>query len=390
MGKRKSYCGKCMKLVKAEGIYCEGSCESWYHPECVSLDASEYDRLSKSSEEWRCEKCNEHEEKLGDNRGNDNCNNTQMEVATTSVEGGNLDGEDGETVTTDHEAAVDAKSEVRKKTIDRTYEVLEGRTVYTEGELESILKENYREERERNEWRDTNVTNTLKSLKGELLGRLNPRESKGMKLNTHTIGQQWPQLEALLIHLVERIEDLESTAAHKQKRIEVLTRKIQLMEEQQKEGQSREVQQDLIQTQPPHIQAPAENQEEQPQNQHVKWAKARKGDEKKQPSENGRVTVENPTERDLIGRPIIRGRRKGSERLRYDTAGQNVEATQRTNMDSKNFKRHRKLDRIRWSKTHNHDVADKLLSQLNTFSQAITNYVRTTAQGRVPTPTGNT
>ena len=110
-------------------------------------------------------------------------------------------------MTTDHEAAVDAKSEVRKKTIDRTYEVLEGRTVYTEGELESILKENYREERERNEWRDTNVTNTLKSLKGELLRRLNPRESKGMKLNTHTIGQQWPQLEALLIHLVERIED---------------------------------------------------------------------------------------------------------------------------------------------------------------------------------------
>ena len=44
MGKRKSYCGKCTKLVKAEGIYCEGSCKSWYRPECVSLDASEYDR----------------------------------------------------------------------------------------------------------------------------------------------------------------------------------------------------------------------------------------------------------------------------------------------------------------------------------------------------------
>ena len=115
------------------------------------------------------------------------------------------------------EPAVDAKSEVQKKTIDRTYEVLEGRTVYTEGELEGILKENYHEERERNEWRDTNVTNTLKSLKGELLGHLNSRESKGMKLNTHAIGQQWPQLEALLVHLVERIEELESTAAHKQK-----------------------------------------------------------------------------------------------------------------------------------------------------------------------------
>ena len=114
--------------------------------------------------------------------------------------------------------------------IDRTYEVLEGRTVYTEGERECILKK-YREERERNEWRDTNVTNTLKSLKGELLGRLNLRENKAMKLSIHTIGQQWQQLEALLVHLVERIEELESADAHKQKRIEVLTRKIQLMEE---------------------------------------------------------------------------------------------------------------------------------------------------------------
>ena len=58
------------------------------------------------------------------------------------------------------------------------------------------------------------MTNTLKSLKTELLGRLNPRESKGIKLNTHTIGQQWPQLEALLVHLVERVEELESVAAH--------------------------------------------------------------------------------------------------------------------------------------------------------------------------------
>ena len=52
-------------------------------------------------------------------------------------------------------------------------------------------------------------------------------------------------------------------------KIEVLTRKIQLMEEQQKERQSREVQQDLIQSQPPHVQIPAEHQAEQPQDQHV-------------------------------------------------------------------------------------------------------------------------
>ena len=91
------------------------------------------------------------------------------------------------------------------------------------------------------------------------------------------------------------------------------------MEEQQKERQSREVQQDLIQSQP---HACSEHQAEQPQDQHVKWVNTRKGEEKNQPSknENGRVTVENPTKRELIGRPIITGRRKGLERRRYDTA----------------------------------------------------------------------
>ena len=210
-----------------------------------------------------------------------------------------------------------------------------------------------------------------------------------MKLNTHTIGRQWPQLEALLVHLVERVEELESAAAHKDRRIEVLTRKIQLMEEQQKEQQTMEVQQDLIMTPPPHVQALAESQAKQPQSQHVKREK-RKSEEKNQPSNNGRVTADSSNERDLVGRPIIRGRRKWSERSRYDTTGRNIEAEQRTNMDSKNCKRHRKTDRRRSSETHNHDVADKLLIQLNTFSQAIMDYVRTTAQGSVPTPKGNT
>ena len=111
-------------------------------------------------------------------------------------------------VPTSEDATV-AKSEVRKRTVERTYEAFTERTVYTEGELEKILKEHYREEREHNGVRDTNVTNTLKSLKGEVLGRLEPRESNGVKLNIHSVGQQWPQLRALFSHLVDRIEDLE-------------------------------------------------------------------------------------------------------------------------------------------------------------------------------------
>ena len=129
-----------------------------------------------------------------------------------------------------------------------------------------------------------------------------------MKLNTHTIGQQWPQLEALLVHMVERVEELESAAAHKDRQIEVLTRKTQLMEEQQKERQTREVQQDLIKTQHQH----------------------------------GLKKTASAT-----------GKQKTEQRDPQSRCG-------------------------------------KLLIQLNTFSQAIMDYVRTTAQGSVPTPKGNT
>ena len=191
---------------------------------------------------------------------------------------------------------------------------------------------------------------------------------------------------------MERIEELESADAHKQKRMKCLQGKFNSWKNSRKNGRAGKCSKISSGHSHVHVQIPAEHQVEQPQDQHVKWVNTRKGEEKNQPSknENGRVTVENPTKRELIGRPIITGRRKGLERRRYDTAVRNVEATLRSTRDSKNFKCHRKLDRIRWSKTHNHDVADKLLSQLNTFSQAITDYVRTTAQGRVPTPTGNT
>ena len=80
--------------------------------------------------------------------------------------------------------------------------------MYTECELETILKEHYRKEREQNGVKDTNVTNTLKSLKGEVLSRLEPRESKGIKLNTHSVGQQWPQLRASWLTWLRELKSL--------------------------------------------------------------------------------------------------------------------------------------------------------------------------------------
>jgi len=140
----------------------------------VVPESSEYVRLSQSPEEWRCENCQEYEceERPEDSQGSTRWNVSQEDATAESGEG-----------TVEREVtATEAKLKARKRTVERTYEAFAERTVYTECELETILKEHYRKEREQNGVKDTNVTNTLKSLKGEVLGRLDPRESKGIKV----------------------------------------------------------------------------------------------------------------------------------------------------------------------------------------------------------------
>lgn len=50
-----------------------------------------------------------------------------------------------------------------------------------------------------------------KSVKGEMLGYFNLRESKGTQLNIHTIRHQWQKLEALFVHLIQRISNYSCT-----------------------------------------------------------------------------------------------------------------------------------------------------------------------------------
>lgn len=391
----KSYCGRCSKLVKVEGIYYEGNCESWYHPQCANLEASEYVRLSQSPEERRCENCQEYEceERPEESQGSTRWNVSQEDATAESGEG-----------TVEREVtATEAKLKARKRTVERTYDAFAERTVYTECELETILKEHYRKEREQNGVKDTNVTNTLKSLKGEVLSRLEPRESKGIKLNTHSVGQQWPQLRALLAHLVERIEELETAATHKDKRIEVLTRKIQLIEEQQKEEQrTRDTKSKESSAQEPfqqHTQVEKHSRHQERKERDANTKARRRGQTSGKRSDNMSVTPGNHAKSDLIRRPIIVRRRQRPDK-RYDSRGHVNRSTQeRTSKASKNSERHRKrdraqsdwkMDKTRSNKRQSHEAVDKVLNQLNLFNQAITEYVKATVQGSPAAPRGST
>ena len=54
--------------------------------------------------------------------------------------------------------------------------------------------------------------------------------------------QQWPSLGELIMHLVRRVEDdLEAEIAYKDKRMELLTKKIQVLERQSPESPPPEI-----------------------------------------------------------------------------------------------------------------------------------------------------
>ncbi len=91
-----------------------------------------------------------------------------------------------------------ARREAREQVVGRTITVFENRILFTEEDVETTLKQHYRDEREQREAGDANVTHTLKSMKREVLARVVPRECRGKKLNTLAITQQWPGLGELL------------------------------------------------------------------------------------------------------------------------------------------------------------------------------------------------
>ena len=52
-------CGTCSKEVKDsdKAIFCEGTCQSWFHIPCVNIDDAEYDLLTEAETKWECPAC---------------------------------------------------------------------------------------------------------------------------------------------------------------------------------------------------------------------------------------------------------------------------------------------------------------------------------------------
>ena len=71
---------------------------------------------------------------------------------------------------------------------------------------------------------------TVRLMKGEVLEQLGHEVTKDRMINVEMLLQQWPNLGELVLHLVGRVEDLEATVAYKDGRMEVLAKKIQLLE----------------------------------------------------------------------------------------------------------------------------------------------------------------
>jgi hypothetical protein len=50
-----SVCIVCCKIVKDEGVECDGECKRWFHPKCVDISTSEFKKISEGrTKVWRC------------------------------------------------------------------------------------------------------------------------------------------------------------------------------------------------------------------------------------------------------------------------------------------------------------------------------------------------
>lgn len=61
MGDHDENCGKCKKkIINDRGVGCEGVCQKWFHPACVSISAPEMKLIEKNKQiKWMCEDCND-------------------------------------------------------------------------------------------------------------------------------------------------------------------------------------------------------------------------------------------------------------------------------------------------------------------------------------------
>ena len=223
-------CGKCNKIVR-NGIFCEGRCQKWYHCGCGGLSEGELCQLGSSDEEWRCEKCaKEFEEVLKriEEAENDRKADEMVSEDWHKFEDGESDGPE-QTVKSKKSGA--ERKAVREQAVRDVVENFRSqRGVFTGEEVEAAIKERYREARSEREVKDTNVSNSVRSMKEEVMTQLGARRCKDVFIVEQLLIEQPFQMVELLLHLMERVEVLERDVEHRDRRLEVLTRKVYQLE----------------------------------------------------------------------------------------------------------------------------------------------------------------
>ena len=230
-----STCGKCSRRVVKVGICCEGDCGRWFHPRCIGMSDEEYQRWGKSAEEWRCEVCSTTKETVEDSTANADVVRDTSEagnkVNAVQLEGGSEEElNEGVEVDTSIRDRANGRKTARNEAVASTIEMFTKRVFYREEEIEKILQEQYRVSREKQGARDTNVTQSVRSMKGEVQQQLDHERTRDQMINVELLMQLWPNMGELIMHLVRRVEDLEEKMIYKDKRIEVLAKKIQVLE----------------------------------------------------------------------------------------------------------------------------------------------------------------
>ena len=98
--------------------------------------------------------------------------------------------------------------------------------MFTGEEVEAAIKERYREARREREMTDTNMSNSVRSMKEEVMMQLGARKCKDIFIIEQSLIEQPPQMVELLFHLMKQTDVLERDVEHRDRRLEVLSRKI--------------------------------------------------------------------------------------------------------------------------------------------------------------------
>ena len=183
--------------------------------------------------EWRCEKCaKEFEEDL--KRIEEACSDRRADEMVSEDRQKFSEGEsDGPERTVESKKGGAERKAAREQAVRDVVENFRSqRGVFTGEEVEAAIKERYREARSEREVTDTNVSNSVRSMKEEVMTQLGARKCKDVFIVEQSLIEQPPQMVELLLHLMKRIEVLERDVEHRDRRLEVLSRKILQLENQ--------------------------------------------------------------------------------------------------------------------------------------------------------------